>query len=178
MDICARTRSVARAVGTGPAAPARCAARGAALPLRMAAVFALLVVPALPLAQPAAAQEQERAATNWTVPRTPTGHPDLQGNWTNATVTAIQRPEGRDPVYTWEEVAQIEGRVLASRTEAYADSDPDREAPPVGGTFTGDPRFDAASGGHRRLQRLFHRRRRARGDLQRRAQNLAGRRSA
>jgi len=28
----------------------------------------------------------------WSVPRTPDGHPDLEGVWTNATVTPFQRP--------------------------------------------------------------------------------------
>ncbi len=30
---------------------------------------------------------------SWTMPRTPDGHPDLQGIWTNATITPIERPE-------------------------------------------------------------------------------------
>src|SRR5262245_29088713 len=28
----------------------------------------------------------------WTVPRTPDGRPDLQGIWTNATLTPLERP--------------------------------------------------------------------------------------
>ena len=28
----------------------------------------------------------------WTAPRTPDGHPDLQGIWTNATITPLERP--------------------------------------------------------------------------------------
>src|ERR1051326_653756 len=31
-------------------------------------------------------------AKNWTMPRTPDGHPDLQGIWTNATITPLERP--------------------------------------------------------------------------------------
>ena len=159
MDICARTPSAARTVSCGPAAPAGCAGRGrrmaaAVAPLtraaparRMAAALPLLALAALPLPQPADAQEQEGETREWVLPRTPAGHPDLQGNWTNATVTAIQRPEGQDPVYTWEEVARIEGRLEEAKVENYADSDPNREAPPVGGIFTGNARFDAASGG-------------------------------
>ena len=30
------------------------------------------------------------AQTAWVVPRTPDGHPDLQGNWTNETLTPFQ----------------------------------------------------------------------------------------
>ncbi|MDP8980466.1 MAG: hypothetical protein M3O35_07740, partial [Acidobacteriota bacterium] len=29
---------------------------------------------------------------NWSVPRTPDGKPDLQGVWTNATLTPMERP--------------------------------------------------------------------------------------
>ena len=32
------------------------------------------------------------SAKNWTVPRTPDGKPDLQGVWTNATITPMERP--------------------------------------------------------------------------------------
>ena len=32
------------------------------------------------------------AQKNWKMPRTPDGHPDLQGIWTNATITPMERP--------------------------------------------------------------------------------------
>ncbi len=149
MDICARTPSAARTVGPHPTAPAGCAVRGGrvATGFVLAAGFVLATIAVAPVAHPATAQDQEREAGEWVVPRTPAGHPDLQGNWTNATVTPIQRPEGQGPVYTWEEVARIEGRLEEAKVDDYADSDPDREAPPVGGIFTGNPLFDAASGG-------------------------------
>ena len=31
-------------------------------------------------------------AKGWIIPRTPDGHPDLQGTWTNATLTPMERP--------------------------------------------------------------------------------------
>ena len=34
-----------------------------------------------------------QAQAKWTVPRTPDGRPDLQGNWTNNSVTPLQRPK-------------------------------------------------------------------------------------
>src|SRR5688572_15033478 len=33
------------------------------------------------------------SASKWRAPRTADGHPDLQGNWTNATITPLERPE-------------------------------------------------------------------------------------
>src|SRR5947207_1809649 len=36
--------------------------------------------------------ELRAKARNLTMPRTPDGHPDLQGVWTNATITPLERP--------------------------------------------------------------------------------------
>ena len=55
-----------------------------------------------------AAAQARVAAGNWEVPRTADGHPDLQGAWTNVTLTPFERQGDRGPVYTWEEVAEIE----------------------------------------------------------------------
>ena len=71
--------------------------------------------------------------SDWVLPRTPEGHPDLQGNWTNATLTPIQRPEDQERVLTLEQVAVIEGARQVHIDTTSAQSDPDREAPPVGG---------------------------------------------
>ena len=152
MDTCARIRSAAsRSAGSprptterghGPRSPAP----GSALVLPLVGVAAMGL--ATGLATPAViAQEREAAAVEWVVPRTPAGHPDLQGNWSNATVTPIQRPDGQGPTHTWEAVARIEGFVRNIRAAGARDSDPNREAPPVGGIFSGDARRDAASGG-------------------------------
>ena len=52
------------------------------------------------------------AAQQLVVPRTPDGHPDLQGNWTNETITPLQREEGvTGPVFSWDEVARLLGSV-------------------------------------------------------------------
>ena len=37
-------------------------------------------------------RRRQNPAQNRTVPRTPDGHPDLQGVWTNATITPMERP--------------------------------------------------------------------------------------
>jgi hypothetical protein len=92
---------------------------------------------------PVAAQRQAK----WVMPRTPEGRPDLQGNWTNATLTPIERPEGRALVLTAEEVAIAEGRRKSRIDSLSQPSDPNRPAPPKGGVSLGDRQFDAASGG-------------------------------
>ncbi len=99
------------------------------------AITALLVSAASAgLTYPAAAQARASDATKWEVPRTVDGHPDLQGSWTNATLTPLQRPSGWEPVLTWEKVAEIEtgqAELVAQTNEA---SDPGRAPPPAGGT--------------------------------------------
>ncbi|HUE97221.1 MAG TPA: hypothetical protein VMN39_11200 [Longimicrobiaceae bacterium] len=43
----------------------------------------------------------------WATPRTEHGHPDLQGNWTNETLTPLERPRGLGPTLTPEEAARL-----------------------------------------------------------------------
>jgi hypothetical protein len=79
------------------------------------------------------AQALREVAPAWHVPGTPDGRPDLQGNWTNATLTPFQRAEGRGPVFTPEEVADLErggdgcppnpGTVACGRPQAAGASD-------------------------------------------------------
>ena len=64
-------------------------------------VSTVLVLMSLPAAGQSGAEQ-------WTVPRTPDGQPDLQGIWSFATITPLERPSqylGRD-LLTAEEVAQ------------------------------------------------------------------------
>ncbi len=56
---------------------------------------ALCVTVAPGMASTATAQARAADAEEWEVPRTPDGHPDLQGNWTNQTLTPLQRREGQ-----------------------------------------------------------------------------------
>ena len=55
--------------------------------------FAIALITSSALLVPIAASGQ------YVAPRTPDGHPDLQGNWSNATVTPVQRPEGGDDTF-------------------------------------------------------------------------------
>ena len=59
-------------------------------------------------------------------PRTTWGHPDLQGNWSNATLTPFERRVDFGPEYTWEQANNIE-RAERARVEAGSEpSDPNR----------------------------------------------------
>ena len=72
-------------------------------------LLALLCVTSAPgVVSTAAAQARGSDAVRWEVPRTPDGHPDLQGNWTNMTLTPFERARDRGPVFTWEEVEEME----------------------------------------------------------------------
>jgi hypothetical protein len=60
-----------------------------------------------------------RAASTWTAPRTPDGQPDLQGIWTNATITPFERPASlRDREFlTPAEAAAFERQAATRRDE-------------------------------------------------------------
>ena len=51
------------------------------------------------LAAAAAGLLSPATAQQWVMPRTPDGHPDLQGNWNNATLTPFQRARDQGPVF-------------------------------------------------------------------------------
>ena len=68
------------------------------------------------------------------VPRTPDGAPDLQGIWSNATITPLERPQNvTDLVLSEEAAEQMERAALERRDQLNEPSDPDRPAPPKGG---------------------------------------------
>ena len=78
----------------------------------------VILVLALPVAvgaqAPSAAANQKGAAKAWVAPRAAGGHPDLEGFWTNATLTPFERPReyaGKE-TFTAEEAAEFERRIL------------------------------------------------------------------
>jgi hypothetical protein len=62
----------------------------------------------------------------WKAPRLADGHPDLQGNWNNATLTPFERPNeyGNKLVMSAEEAAAIEKGEAAGNAKANAPTDP------------------------------------------------------
>ena len=74
------------------------------------------------------------------IPRTSDGRPDLQGNWSNATITPLERLRPNTPLVITEEAALEEERKTAAAIEFREQpSDPNRGAPPVGGELRKSP---------------------------------------
>ena len=87
------------------------------------AALLLLVSAAGQTPAPEASAASEEA---WTHPRTKWGHPDLQGLWTNETITPFERPENMadKKFLTAEEAAKIENRTAQRRAAADGTSPP------------------------------------------------------
>ncbi len=93
-----------------------------------ASSWVALAIAAASLAAPVAGQTlraaaKTKAATSWSAPRTPWGHPDLQGIWDFATITPMERPSelsGKES-FTDEEAAAFEKRTLERRNQDRRD---------------------------------------------------------
>ena len=72
------------------------------------------------------------------VPRTSSGRPDLSGDYDAATLTPLLRPAefGDRLELTEEEADAMAQRMAAIYASDLVPSDPEREAPPVGGTLS------------------------------------------
>ncbi len=91
-------------------------------------------------ALPVAGQAPAAAADTWTPPHTSWGHPDLQGIWTNETITPFERPDelsGKD-FLSEEEASELEQQTAQKNAAA------DGTSPP--GTVGGYNRFWFDSG--------------------------------
>jgi len=101
--------------------------------LNSCGAFAIAVA-AVATLTPTSAQAPKAIAKPWTMPRTPDGKPDLQGNWSNATLTPLERPGDNTPgVMSKEEVSRLENGFAARVDRLAQSSDPNRPAPPKGG---------------------------------------------
>ncbi|MDE0272759.1 MAG: hypothetical protein OXP11_16325 [Gammaproteobacteria bacterium] len=83
------------------------------------------------------------------IPRTASGRPDLSGVYNVATLTPLQRPKQLEGQAS---LTDAEAEAIAERWRNYiakdsAPSDPNRSAPPAGGTEFYIPEFEGAAGG-------------------------------
>jgi hypothetical protein len=91
----------------------------------LATVILLLLFVQGPLAGQTASSTTKTptAGKGWTTPRTPDGKPDLQGIWTNVTLTPLERRKGvgTKEFYTDQEFAELARRVRNGDVGAEAD---------------------------------------------------------
>ena len=94
-------------------------------------------------AVPVMAQAPSRPAKAWTAPRTPDGHPDLQGVWTNASLTPFERPTefaGKE-FFTQKEAAEFAKKVFDAANRDRRGATPEED---VAGAYN-DAFFDRAT---------------------------------
>jgi len=90
--------------------------------------------------KPAAARPAAARPAATAMPRMADGHPDFQGNWSNATITPLERMRPETPLVLTEEAAQLDEKNTAADLAARdTPSDPNRSAPPVGGEVPKSP---------------------------------------
>jgi hypothetical protein len=78
---------------------------------RVGAVIALILL--APVAAAPQAQKTSTDRAKWTAPKTPWGHPDLQGIYTNSTIVPLERPANQTKAELTD--AEVEGRLKQYR---------------------------------------------------------------
>jgi hypothetical protein len=101
--------------------------------------LALLCTTALPMTG-----QVTKTGAKSVLPRTPDGHPDLQGTYDLTTMTPLERLPGYPPFLTKEKAEALEKAEAERRAKDDQPSRADRPAPPVGGdTSTPKSFFEA-----------------------------------
>lgn len=84
----------------------------------------------------------------WSPPRKADGHPDLEGYWTNSSITVLQRQDPSLPlVLSAEQAAKMEGARARQEAAANARTNAAEGAPPAGGDIQGYNAFWLDRGG-------------------------------
>jgi len=103
---------------------------------------ALLVVTVLPARLDGQAAGTRAGTARYTPPRTPDGHPDLQGVYNVETITPVERPDGIASLIITEDEARKLERAEVTRVERAAEPSPvDRTAGAVGANVGGYNNF-------------------------------------
>ena len=92
--------------------------------LRSIGILAVVLAAVLLAPAPVVGQAASSEAKTWTAPRTPAGRPDLQGLWTMATFTPLERPEhlaGKE-FFSEEEAAELRQVFTAEGVDPLARS--------------------------------------------------------
>ncbi len=118
--------------------------------LALVSALALMILSAAGQATTAESKAKSAAAVKpWTLPHTPDGQPDLQGVWTNNTITPLQRPKelaGRE-FYSEDEMAAVQ----KAQRERYAlnleEGEPPANHSGVAGAPAEDVHYDHAQYG-------------------------------
>jgi hypothetical protein len=106
-----------------------------------------------PQAQPASATPAQTVrdgaafAKGYNPPRTSWGKPNLEGNWSNATVSRMDRPAGYPLIITAEQAAKLEGGALINVRNSQKDAayvDPKAGAPEKGKPLPPVGNYDVA----------------------------------
>jgi hypothetical protein len=118
---------------SGPADQRRHPRAAAGWAIAILATLAGVITATAQAPGPAAAKTATAKSKPWTAPRTPDGHPDLQGTWTNGTITPLERPDGSRLTLTKDEVDRLEKGVEDRARRLDEPSDPNRPAPPASG---------------------------------------------
>ncbi len=92
---------------------------------------------------------QASAQEPWSAPHTPDGHPDLQGTWTNSSITVLERTDASLPlVLSSDQVKRLEKQRAAQGEAGAARTNPDSGAPAAGKGVGGYNQFWLDRGAH------------------------------